>query len=221
MVSNVPRRSHPPAWIATGCPSPAARSSQSLRISPKPAHCPRCRETRPRLSDSSANSSSAPTWTPSAASEVAGVGVPSGAATTLVPIPTTTARPIVGLGLRFQQYAGEFLRPARTSLGHFSENFMSSDPADRSDASALFAGPPPAQVRRQTPGWQRPGARRRWSSRMLVARLPRGAIQGRFRRPRPAVCSEVTNQVGPCSPSRARASASGLVEPIWSKAASR
>ena len=59
------------------------------------------------------------------------------------------------------------------------------------------------------------------TSRMLLARLPRGATQGRCRRPRPAVCSDVTNQVGPYSPSRARAMASALVDPTESKAASR
>ena len=59
------------------------------------------------------------------------------------------------------------------------------------------------------------------TSKMLLARLPRGAIQGRKRRPRPAVCSEVTNQIGPDSPARARSIASALVEPILSKAANR
>ena len=59
------------------------------------------------------------------------------------------------------------------------------------------------------------------TSSTLLARLPRGAIQARCRRPRPAVCSVVTNQIGPRSPSRARAIASALVEPIWSKAARR
>ena len=59
------------------------------------------------------------------------------------------------------------------------------------------------------------------TSSTLLARLPRGAIQARCRRPRPAVCSVVTNQVGPRSPSRARDMASALVEPIWSKAARR
>mgnify|MGYP002712806000 CR=1 FL=1 len=47
-----------------------------------------------------------------------------------------------------------------------------------------------------------------------------GATQTRWRRPRPAVCSGVTNHIGPCSPSRARSIASALVEPIWSKVAS-
>ena len=37
------------------------------------------------------NKSSAPTLMPSVASEVAGYGVPSGADTTLVPMPTATA----------------------------------------------------------------------------------------------------------------------------------
>src|SRR5450756_2994353 len=50
------------------------------------------------------------------------------------------------------------------------------------------------------------------TSRMLLARLPRGATQGRCRRPRPAVCSDVTNQTGPRSPSRARDGERG---PVW------
>src|SRR4029453_3886436 len=57
------------------------------------------------------------------------------------------------------------------------------------------------------------------SSSTLLARLPRGAIQARCRRPRPAVCSVVTNHIGPRSPSRGRHMASALVEPIWSKGA--
>jgi len=48
------------------------------------------------------------------------------------------------------------------------------------------------------------------TSKTLLARLPRGATQGRFRRPRPAVCSEVTNQSGPRSPSDARNIASAV-----------
>ena len=52
------------------------------------------------------------------------------------------------------------------------------------------------------------------TSSTLLARLPRGATQARCRRPRPAVCSVVTNHVGPRSPSRARAMASALVEPV-------
>jgi len=59
------------------------------------------------------------------------------------------------------------------------------------------------------------------TSRMLPARLPRGAIHARLRRPRPAVCSDVTNHIGPRSPSRARDMASALVEPMLSKAARR
>ena len=59
------------------------------------------------------------------------------------------------------------------------------------------------------------------TSRMLLARFPRGAIQVRCRRPRPAVCSVVTNQQGPASPRRACTSASALVEPMLSKATSR
>ena len=115
-----------------------------------------------------------------------------------------------------------FCRPASTSLGHFSENFISSDPADRSDASMLTlrsaasSASPAAK-----PSVAATAGETSITSRMLLARLPRGAIQGRCRRPRPAVCSEVTNQIGPRSPSRARAIASALVEPIWSKAASR
>ena len=115
-----------------------------------------------------------------------------------------------------------FRLPASTSFGHFSENFMWSDPADRSDASML--------TRRSAASSASPAAKpsvaatagdTSITSRMLLARLPRGAIQGRCRLPRPAVCSEVTNHVGPRSPSRARAMASALVEPIWSKATSR
>ena len=53
-------------------------------------------------------------------------------------------------------------------------------------------------------------------SRTLQARLPRGAIQARCLRPRPAVWSEVTNHIGEPSPARARNKASALVEPMLS-----
>jgi len=59
------------------------------------------------------------------------------------------------------------------------------------------------------------------TSNTLLARLPRGAIQTRWRRPLPAVWSDVTNQVDPPSPLRACAMASVLVEPTWSKATRR
>ena len=104
-----PVRRRPAARARPPDPATAGGSRQSR------ARCPTCRGTRPSSSDSAVNSSSAPTWTPSAASEVAGVGVPSGAATTLMPMPTTTASASSADRLRFQQDAGELARrrPAR------------------------------------------------------------------------------------------------------------
>ena len=151
-----------------------------------------------------------------------GVGVPSGAATTLVPMPTTTARRLSGMASASSRMPASFFCPASTSLGHFSENFIKSDPAALSDASILTlckaaSSASPAA----NPSVAATAGETSITSRMLLARLPRGAIQGRCRRPRPAVCSEVTNQIGPYSPSRARDMASALVEPMESKAASR
>ena len=91
MVSKMPSTAEPLVWIATFCPSPAARSSQSRRISLKPRPLSQVPRNCAQVSDRVANNSSALIWTPNAASDVAGVGVPSGAATTLVPMPTTTA----------------------------------------------------------------------------------------------------------------------------------
>ena len=108
-----------------------------------------------------------------------------------------------------------FFRPARTSLGHFSENFISSDPADLSDASMLtLCSAASSASPAANPSVAATAGETSITSRTLLARLPRGAIQGRCRRPRPAVCSDVTNHIGPRSPSRARAIASALVEPI-------
>src|SRR5712675_454556 len=209
LVSNVPSTVEPPDWIATGCPSPAARSSQSRRISPKPRPLSQRPRNSAQESDSVANSSSAPIWTPSAASEVAGVGVPSGAATTFVPIPTTTARRLSSTASASSRMPASFSGPARTSLGHFSENFISSDPADLSDASMLtFCSAASSASPAAKPSVAATAGDTSITSRMLLARLPRGAIHGRCRRPRPAVCSEVTNHIGPRSPSRARDMAS-------------
>jgi hypothetical protein len=106
-------------------------------------------------------------------------------------------------------------------LGHFSANLKGSIPPARSAASMLTA--------RTAASSDSPAAKPRvaataggtsMTSRMLLARLPRGATQARWRRPLPAVCSVVTNHVGPRSPSRARSIASELVEPVLSKAAS-
>ena len=217
-----PRRSLAPARTATGCPSPAARSSHSRRISPKPRPLSQMPRNSAQASDSSANRSSAPTSTPSAASDVAGVGVPSGAATTLVPMPTTTASRSPATASASSPMPTSFFRPARTSLGHFSENFICSDPADLSDASMLtFCSAVSIASPAAKPSVAATAGATSITSRMLLARFPRGAIQGRFRRPRPAVCSDVTNHIGPYSPSRARAMASALVEPTVSKAASR
>ena len=215
MVSNVPSTAEPPAWIATGSPSPAARASQSRRISSKPWPLFQMPRNSAQASDSVANNSSAPIWTPSAASEVAGVCVPSGAATTLVPMPTTTASRSPATASASSRMPASFCRPARTSFGHFSENFMWSDPADLSDASMLtFCNAASSATPAAKPSVAATAGDTSTTSRMLLARLPRGAIQGRCRRPRPAVCSDVTNHIGPRSPSRARAMASALVEPI-------
>ncbi len=215
MVSNVPSTVESPDRIATGCPSPAARSSQSRRISPKPRPWSQMARNSAHESDNTANNSSAPIWTPSAASEVAGVGVPSGAAMTLVPMPTTTARRSPATTSASSRMPASFCGPAMTSLGHFSENFIWSDPADLSDASTLtFCSAASSASPAAKPSVAATAGATSITSKMLLARLPRGALQGRCRRPRPAVCSDVTNQIGPRSPSRARAMASALVEPI-------
>ena len=115
-----------------------------------------------------------------------------------------------------------FCRPASTSLGHFSEKSNSSDPAERNDASTLSLRSAASNARpAANPSVAATAGDTSITSRMLQARLPRGAIQGRCRRPRPAVCTDVTNHFGPRSPSRARDIASALVEPMESKAASR
>ena len=151
--------------------------------------------------------------TPSAASEVAGVGVPSGAATTLVPIPTTTASRSPATASASSRMPASFCRPASTSFGHFSENFISSDPADLSDASMLtFAAPPRARARRQSPSVAATAGATSTTSRTLLARLPRGAIQGRCRRPRPAVCSDGHKPDRPALARRAHATS----PPHWS-----
>src|SRR6201996_9717514 len=90
-VSNVPSSVALPVLIATRSPNPAARSSQSSLMSPKPRPLSQIPRNSVQASDNNANNSSAPIWMPSAANDVAGVGVPSGDETTLVPIPTTTA----------------------------------------------------------------------------------------------------------------------------------
>src|SRR5713101_3423802 len=214
-VSNVPSTMAPPEWIATPCPSPAARSSQSRRISPKPWPWSQIPRNSAHESDSTANNSSAPIWTPSAASEVAGVGVPSGAAMTLVPMPTTTPRRPPATASASSRMPASFSRPARTSLGHFSEYFISSDPAALSDASTLtFCSAASSASPAAKPSVAATAGETSITSRMLLARLPRGAIHGRCRLPRPAVCSDVTNHFGPRSPSRALDMASALVEPI-------
>ena len=214
MVSKMPAICLPPDLIATVCPRPAARSSQSLRISAKPRPLSQMPRNSAQPSDSAANSSSALTSMPSAFSEVAGVGVSVGAATTLVPIPTTTARPPVTASASSRMPAS-FCRPAKTSLGHFSENFRSSDPGERMAASTLsLASADSSASPAAKPRVAATAGGTLVTSRMLLARLPRGAIQGLWRRPRPAVCSVVTNQVGPRSPARAHCSASALVEPI-------
>src|SRR6266478_222591 len=215
MVSKVPSIVWPPVWIATRSPSPAARASHRARISAKPRPLSQMPRNSTQASDSAENSSSAPIWTPSAASEVAGVGVPSGAAMTLVPIPTTTASRLPATASASSRMPASFCRPASTSFGHFSENFIWSDPADLSDASMLtFCSAASSATPAAKPSVAATAGETSITSRMLLARLPRGAIQGRCLRPRPAVCSDVTNHIGPRSPSRARAMASALVEPI-------
>ncbi len=137
-VSNIPSTVALPVWTATGCPSPAARCSQSLRISPKPAAMvPDAAEFHPAVRQRARTIPRRRYGRPSAASEVAGVGVPSGAATTLVPIPTTTASRPSATASASSRMPASFCGPASTSFGHFSENFMWSDPADLSEASML------------------------------------------------------------------------------------
>src|SRR5438132_456456 len=80
-VSKVPSMVAPPDLMETACPRPAARDSHNFRISPNPRPLSQMPRNSAHPSESAANSSSAPIWMPSAASEVAGVGVPSGAAT--------------------------------------------------------------------------------------------------------------------------------------------
>ena len=209
--------SRPSRQARRRAPARAAGSRQSR------GHRPRCRGIPPRQSDSTANSSSAPIWTPSAASEVAGVGVPSGAATTLVPMPTTTASRSPATASASSRMPASLLPPGQHVVGPFQRKlhmFRSRRPQRRLDAYFLqrrLERKPGGKTQRRRDRRRR----HRSTSRTLLARLPRGAIQGRCRRPRPAVCSEVTNQIGPRSPSRARDIASALVEPIWSKAASR
>ncbi|OIQ63860.1 hypothetical protein GALL_545970 [mine drainage metagenome] len=222
MVTNVPATVAPPAWTATACPSPAACSSQSRRISAKPRPWSQRPRNSTQLSDRVANNSSAPISTPIALSEVAGVGVPSGAATTLVPMPTTTASPPLDRASASSRIPASFCCPTSTSLGHLSENFISSDPADLSEASMpTFCSAASSASPAAKPSVAATAGEASTVSRMLQARLPSGANQGRCLRPRPAVCSAVTNHIGPRSPSRARDRASALVDPMLSNAASR
>jgi hypothetical protein len=109
---------------------------------------------------------------------------------------------------------------ANTSFGHFNENSKAS--GDRNAATTLNLRSAASSARpAANPSVAATDGATGMTSRMLLARLPRGAIHARLRRPRPAVCSVVTNQTGPRSPARARAIASALVEPIWSKATRR
>src|SRR5262245_5742225 len=138
MVSKMPSMVAAPVLMATFSPRPAARASQSLRISAKPRPLSQMPRNSTQASDNARNSSSAAIWMPSACSEVAGVGVPSGAATTLVPMPTTTARP-AGTASASSRMPESFCPPASTSLGHFRANLNGSAPPARKAASTLTA----------------------------------------------------------------------------------
>src|ERR1700730_18308586 len=108
-----------------------------------------------------------------------------------------------------------FLLPASTSLGHFSENPMPSDPADLKEASILIFFSAASNARpAANPSVAAAAGEMSMTSRMLLARLPRRALQGPCRRPRPPVSSDFTNQSGRRSPFRARDLASALVEPM-------
>src|ERR1700730_1050587 len=104
VVSNVPSPVEPPDWIVTGCPSPAARSSQSRRISPKPPPLSQRPRNSAQESDSVANNSSAPILTP-------GDDVGADAA--------HPRQAVIGHGLRLQQDAGELLSPGHDVVGPF------------------------------------------------------------------------------------------------------
>ena len=128
MVSKMPETTVWPVWTDTGCPSPAASASQRRRISPNPLPPSQMPRHSAQLSERPRKSCSALVSTPSAASDVAGVGVPSGAATMLVPMPTTTARLPPGRVSASSRIPESFACPARTSLGHFRENPTEAEP---------------------------------------------------------------------------------------------
>src|SRR5689334_3314739 len=116
IVSKMPSIVEPDEVIATGCPRLAARSSHSLRISPKPRPLSQMPRNSTQLSDSAENSSSAPICTPRSASETAGVGVPCGAPTMLVPMPTTIASRSSTISAS-SEIPTSFLPPTSTSFG--------------------------------------------------------------------------------------------------------
>jgi len=120
-----------------------------------------------------------------------------------------------------QQDAGQFLL-SRAHRSATWENVMWSDPGDRSAASMLTffsaassaspaAKPSVAATAGETP----------ITSRMLLARFPRGAIQGRVSPSTSGGLLRCHEPYRPALTQRARAKASALVEPILSKAASR
>src|SRR5882757_9396693 len=123
MVSNVPSTVMVPVLMATRSPSPAARSSHSLRISAKPRPLSQMPRNSTQASDNAPNSSSALICTPRADSDTAGVGVPSAAAMTLVPIPATTARPPPGMASASSSKPQSFCPLTRMSFGHFRRYF--------------------------------------------------------------------------------------------------
>ncbi len=200
-------------------PPPAPATCR--RISAKPRPSSQMPRYSAHASDSARNNSPAPTLMPSAASEVARVGVPSGAATTLVPMPTTTAdvhrrQPPLPAGCRRASSPRQECRSA-ISAG----NVIGSEPGPQRLRRLLFAVPPRAPSPAAKPSVAATAGDTSIASRMLLARLPRGAIHGTLSA---AASSGLLGRHEPDRPAfaaRARASASALVEPMLSKAASR
>ena len=180
-------------------PAPPDFAEAAPLVPDAPAIGPAVRQSR--------KSCSALVSTPSALSEIAGVGVPSGAATTFVPMPTTTASPSPGIASASSSIPVSFACPASTSLGHFSEN--RSERRTGHDPKCCLQRKARRKAERCRDRRRHLDSLKDAAGEIAPRRDPRAVPP-----PASAVCSVVTNHIGPRSPARACAMASEFVEPI-------
>ena len=121
----------------------------------------------------------------------------SGAAARFTPMPITSVPPAPVSS----RMPASLRPPSSTSFGH-----LSAKSAGRPVTATIASKSPSAATNERSAGGAPSGR-----IKSVAPKLPSGAVQGRPRRPRAALCRRARIQTGPAAPAAARRSASALV----------